>query len=53
MNTTRSRINFGTELGERGTGTNGNVRERFAAVFIGISITPDLREQWFKKRRIE
>ncbi len=53
MNTTRSRINFGTELGERGTGTGGSVRERFAAVFIGISITPDLREQWFKKRRIE
>ncbi len=53
FNTTRSRLTFGAELGERGTSTDGNIRERFAAVLIGISITPDFREQWFRKRRID
>ncbi len=50
---TRSRITFGAELGERGTLADGLIKERFADVYIGISITPDIREQWFKKRRIE
>lgn len=50
---TRSRLNLGVELGERGERSNGLLRERYADVFIGITITPDLREQWFKKRRIE
>jgi hypothetical protein len=50
---TRSRLNLGVELGERGELSNGLLRERYADVFIGITITPDLREQWFKKRRIE
>ncbi|MBL7940784.1 MAG: hypothetical protein JNL43_15595 [Flavobacteriales bacterium] len=50
---TRSRLNIGTELGERGTTDNGLIRERFASIFVGITITPDAREPWFKKRRIE
>lgn len=50
---TRSRLNLGAELGNRGTTENGLIQERYAAVFIGITITPDFREQWFKKRRIE
>lgn len=50
---TRSRINIGTELGERGTTDNGLIRERFASLYVGITITPDGREFWFKKRRIE
>lgn len=50
---TRSRVSFGAELGERGTLEDGLIKERFADVYIGISITPDSREQWFKKRRIE
>lgn len=50
---TRSRINIGAELGERGTTNDGLLRERYADLFIGITITPDLREQWFKKRRLE
>lgn len=51
--TTRSRVSIGAELGERGTLEQGLIRERFAHLFVGLSITPDLREQWFKKRRIE
>jgi len=50
---TRSRFNIGVELGERGTTANGLIRERFADVYIGLTLTPDLREQWFRKRRIE
>ncbi|MCB9183253.1 MAG: hypothetical protein H6591_04995 [Flavobacteriales bacterium] len=49
----RSRFNLGTELGQRGTTDDGLLRERYANVFIGITITPDLNETWFKKRRIE
>jgi hypothetical protein len=51
--TTRSRLTLGAELGERGKAAEGLIQERYATVFIGISITPDIREQWFKKRRIE
>ena len=51
--TTRSRISLGTEVGEQGNTANGSIRERYAAVFIGLTVTPDRREQWFKKRRIE
>ena len=52
-NITRSRINFGGEFGERGTVSDGLLRERFATFFVGISITPDVRENWFKKRPID
>jgi hypothetical protein len=51
--TTRSRVNIGTELGRKGSQENGLIQERFAHFYLGITITPDLREQWFKKRRIE
>ncbi|MBL7952581.1 MAG: hypothetical protein JNM62_12775 [Flavobacteriales bacterium] len=50
---TRSRINLGGEFGERGTVSDGLVRERFAMLFVGISITPSLGENWFKKRPID
>lgn len=51
--TTRSRLNIGAELGKSGTSEDGLIEQRFAHVFIGLTITPDLRENWFKKRRIE
>jgi hypothetical protein len=50
---TRSRINLGAELGDRGTVSDGLLRERYAMFFAGISITPDMREGWFKKRPID
>lgn len=51
--TTRSRLNIGAELGRRGDTSNGLLLERYADIFIGITITPDLRERWFKKKRID
>lgn len=51
--TTRSRLNIGGEFGERGTMENGLLRERYATLIVGFTITPDLREGWFKKRRID
>ncbi|MBK9175076.1 MAG: hypothetical protein IPM46_01815 [Flavobacteriales bacterium] len=49
----RSRLNLGTELGQRGTTNDGLLLERYANVYIGITITPELNEPWFKKRRID
>lgn len=50
---TRSRLNIGAELGERGSLGAGLLRERYATLLVGITITPDVREAWFKKRRID
>lgn len=50
---TRSRINLAVEHGQRGTTEAGLLSERYTNLHIGITVTPDLREQWFKKRRIE
>jgi hypothetical protein len=50
---TRSRLTIGADLGKRSTGVEGVFSERFANLFVGVTITPDLREQWFKKRRID
>lgn len=49
----RSRLNFGAELGQRGDTADGLLRERYTNAFIGISITPERNEPWFRKRRIE
>lgn len=51
--TTRSRFNIGCEIGQRGTQSDGLLRERYATLLLGVSITPDLREGWFRKRRID
>ena len=50
---TRSRFNMGVELGERGTTDDGRIRERYADIYVGFTITPDIREVWFRKRRIQ
>lgn len=51
--TTRSRLNLGAEFGRTGSSEEGLIQQRFVHIFVGLTITPDLREQWFKKRRIE
>lgn len=51
--TTRSRFNLGVDLGERTTPAAGRITEGFIDLFVGFTITPDIREVWFRKRRIE
>lgn len=51
--TTRSRINLAVEHGQRGTDAEGLLSERYTSLHFGITITPDLREPWFRKKRIE
>ncbi|MXV14442.1 hypothetical protein [Hufsiella ginkgonis] len=43
------KINFATELGQRGTLQNGLVRERYANFYIGIT----LNDQWFQKFKFD
>ncbi len=51
--TTRSRFNLGVDVGERSTPAAGRITEGYIDLFVGFTITPDLREVWFRKRRIE
>lgn len=50
---TRSYLTIGAELGRRGTTQDNLIQERYTELIIGISITPELREPWFRKRKIE
>jgi hypothetical protein len=50
---TRSRFNIGMEVGQRDNRDDQSIRERFLHVYMGFTITPDLREKWLIKRRIE
>ena len=49
----RSRLTLGADLGRRGDEQRGTISERFIDLFVGITITPDFRERWLEKRRIE
>ena len=51
--TTRSRVNLAVEHGQRGTTAEGLLNERYTSLHFGITITPDMREPWFRKKRIE
>jgi hypothetical protein len=44
---TFSNINFGFELGKKGTTTSNLVQENYANINIGFS----LNEKWFEKRK--
>lgn len=51
---TQSRFNIGAEFGQRGSTENGLLRERYADIYFGISITPErFTDRWFKRRRID
>jgi hypothetical protein len=53
FSTTRSRFHLGAEWSRRGSTSDGLMDERWMSLYLGVSITPDLREQWFRKRRFE
>ncbi|MCH2233437.1 MAG: hypothetical protein MK078_04205 [Crocinitomicaceae bacterium] len=43
-------INLGFNLGSLGTQENGLIREQYAGVFLGFSMTPGYDNAWFRKR---
>ncbi len=51
--TTRSHLHLGVEWSRNGTTDQGLMRQELWTLFVGVAITPDLREQWLRKRRIE
>jgi len=40
-------------VGQRGEAGNGTLEERFTNVYLGLTLTPNLRERWFAPYRIE
>ena len=46
-----SSLNFGVELGQRGTTDGGLIQENFAAFRVGVSIMPGRFDNWFLKRK--
>lgn len=46
-----SMLNFGVELGERGTTDNNLIQERFATLRVGVTIVPGRFDNWFYKRK--
>ncbi|MDX9751796.1 MAG: hypothetical protein RBT71_11990, partial [Flavobacteriales bacterium] len=51
--TTRTHLHLGAEWASTGTTDGGLLHQRSLGLYLGVSITPDLREIWFRKRRIE
>ena len=50
---TNSWLNLGGEYGLRGTTDNGLLRERHAALWLGVSFTPWRGERWFVPSKIQ
>ena len=48
-----SSVNFGTEFGKRGSIENGLVQEQFVRLRLGLSITPNINDRWFIKRKYD
>ena len=48
-----SMINFGVDMGSRGTVENGLIKENFTTFYFGISIMPQVRNRWFVKRKFD
>ncbi len=44
-------INFGASLGNLGTTDNGLIQEQYMGIYVGFSITPQLSNRWFVKRK--
>ncbi|MCB0764047.1 MAG: hypothetical protein KDB84_05030 [Flavobacteriales bacterium] len=53
MISTRSRFNVGVEYTKRGDAAGELLQESGVNLYLGVSITPEVWDQWFKKRRID
>lgn len=50
---TPTMINIGAEFGERGTIENNLIREQFATVYLGLSLSPWRSDKWFVKQEYD
>jgi hypothetical protein len=50
---TLSSINLGLSLGQRSTGIEGALNEKYLGIQLGISIAPSLYERWFRKLKLD
>lgn len=48
-----SRFNFGMELGQRGTTTDGLIQEQFTNFYVGFSFSPYFKNVWFVERKYD
>jgi hypothetical protein len=48
-----SRIIFGTEFGQRGTTDASLIHEQFVNVYVGLSLSPHVFNNWFVKRQYD
>ncbi len=48
-----ARVHLGVVAGQRGDAVETGIKERFANFYIGLTLTPNLRERWFSPFRIE
>lgn len=47
-----STVDFGFEVGSRGTRNGGLIREEYTNIYIGLSLSPNYWDRWFQKRKI-
>lgn len=47
-----STIDFGFEMGSRGTVDNGLIREQYTRIYVGLSFSPNYWDRWFKRKKI-
>lgn len=50
---TSSMLNFGVEVGQRGTTDNNLIQERFVSLKVGLTIMPGRFDNWFYKRKYD
>jgi hypothetical protein len=48
-----SRFNLGMELGQRGTTTDGLIKEQFRNIYVGFSFSPYFKNVWFVERKYD
>jgi hypothetical protein len=50
---THSTFNIGAEMGRKGTIENSLLQENYINIFIGLTIIPHFRDQWFVQKKYE
>ena len=50
---THSTFNIGAEMGKRGTTENSLLLENYLNIYVGLTIVPHFRDQWFVPKKYE